>query len=120
MRARSVHAAGERARRTRRKSCQGPDPPTVLAQPHPPRATPPSCDAQFANMETPQRVCWECYLVINREEFENRNAERVVRVADFIAGSLPPFVQVTEDTAVSLPLLRDRPSLARDVTVTSP
>ena len=38
---------------------------------------------------------------LRREEFENRNAERIVRVADFVAGTLPPFVQVHEDTVAA-------------------
>ncbi|KAL1504977.1 hypothetical protein AB1Y20_008743 [Prymnesium parvum] len=56
---------------------------------------------KFEGLETPQRVCEACVLVLRREEYENRGAERAVRVADFVAGALPPFEEVLEDTAAA-------------------
>ena len=56
---------------------------------------------KFAGGDTPQRVCWSCVLQLRREEFENRNAERVCRISDFLGGHLQPFVTLMEDTVAA-------------------
>lgn len=56
---------------------------------------------KFEGGDTPQRVCWDCVLQLRREEFENRNAERLCRISDFFSAQLQPFVTLIDDTVAA-------------------
>ena len=56
---------------------------------------------KFEGCAAPQLVCWGCVRLLRREDFENRTAGRLARTADFLHGSLPPFVARLDDTAAA-------------------
>ena len=49
-----------------------------------------------------------CVLHLRREDFENRVAERLSRVAEALAGCLPTFTAVVDDTAAAKARRRPR------------
>lgn len=56
---------------------------------------------KFTVPSSPLRVCQACAQMLNRESYENRLIERLIRCSDFSAGCLQPYIEVLEDTVAA-------------------
>ncbi|KAL3906497.1 MAG: hypothetical protein SGPRY_010527, partial [Prymnesium sp.] len=56
---------------------------------------------KFQGLETPQRVCKQCVMLLAQEEAHNRNVHRLARASEYIAGVLPPYKEVIDDTVAA-------------------